>query len=99
MDPIYEDVPLQEKLNEGIGAFYEKLLRQRVDAIEAAATLDEHGNRPPEVRLGKISNSGRLRIEFTNAMSLPSTEEFIRRNKLSGNSLIEIIMFKGDEDV
>ena len=88
-----------EKLDEGIGAFFENLLRQRKDAIEAAATLDEHGKRPPEVRLGKISSSGKFRIEFTNAMSFPNTEEFIRRNKLSENSLIDLIMYNSDEEV
>ena len=34
---IFEDVPLEEKLNEGFGAFYENLLKQREYSIDAAA--------------------------------------------------------------
>ena len=64
-----------------------------------AAQLDENGNRPPEVRLGRIEANGRVKLEFTNAMIFPSEREFILLNEKSGNELIELIMLKGDEDV
>ena len=64
-----------------------------------AAQLDENGNRPPEVRLGRIGANGRVKLEFTNAMIFPSEREFILLNEKSGNELIELVMLKGDEDV
>ena len=76
-------MPLEEKLNEGFGAFYENLLRQREYSIDAAAKLDEQGNRPPEVRVGNISSSGRVRLEFTNKMSFPPFEQFVSLGTLS----------------
>ena len=85
------------------------MLRQRKYSIDAANKLDENGNRPPEVRLGKISSDGRVRLEFTNAMNFPSFEEFLEMNNKSGDSrllqdsskakLIELMVYKGDEDV
>ena len=60
--------------------------------------MDEKGNRPPEVRLGKITSSGRVRIEFTNSMSFPSKEEFIELNKKLGNKLLDLVMMKGEEE-
>ena len=54
------------------------MLEQRASAREAALNFDENGNRPPEVRIPRMSISGRLRLQFTTAMiNLPSTAEFI----------------------
>ena len=64
-----------------------------------AAQVDEDGSRPPEVRLGRIESNGRVKLEFTNAMVFPSEREFILLNEKSGNEMIDVYMFKGDEDV
>ena len=69
---LFVDEPLSQKLDSGIEEFYANVLKQREFAKKAAAKTDEDGNRPPEVRLGKISSSGRVRLEFTNSMSFPS---------------------------
>ena len=54
------------------------MLEQQALARDAALSVDANGNRPPEVRLGKISGSGRLRLEFTSPMvSFPSQAEFV----------------------
>ena len=90
---------LREKLDSGIGKFYEELLRQRLFANQAAAQLDEDGNRPPEIRVGVISSTGRIRLEFTNPMSFPSYEEFVKLNERSGNKLIDIMVYHSDDEV
>ena len=74
---MFLDVPLGQKLDSGFEDFFENVLRQRAYARKAAIEIDKDGNRPPDVRLGRISSSGRAEIEFTNAMSFPSKEEFI----------------------
>ena len=91
-------MPLSEKLNSGLDTFYENVLKQKDYAKQAAAQLDENGNRPPEVRLGRISSNGRVRLEFTNSMTFPSKEELIELNKQS-NKLIDVFMVMGDEEV
>ena len=63
-----------------------------------AAKIGQGGDRPPEVRVGKISSTGRVRLEFTNSMKFPSQEEFIELNRSSENGLIDLLMYKGDED-
>lgn len=65
---LYVDIPLAKKLESGFGDFYKNVLEQREEAREAASQLDEEGNRPPEVRLGRISGTGRVKLEFTNSM-------------------------------
>ena len=40
-------------------------------------------HRPPEVRPGKITGNGRVRLEFTNPMMLPGKSELIELNKKS----------------
>ena len=74
---LYVDIPLTEKLESGFGDFFKNVLMQREEAKEAATQLDEEGNRPPEVRLGRISGDGRMSLEFTNSMQFPDKEEFI----------------------
>ena len=74
---LYVDIPLTEKLESGFGDFYKNILEQREEAKEAATQLDEEGNRPPEVRLGRISGSGRVKLDFTNSMQFPDKDEFI----------------------
>ena len=64
-----------------------------------AAQVDEDGNRPPEVRLGRIESNGRVKLEFTTAMVFPSEREFILLNEESGNEMIDVFVFKGDEDL
>ena len=72
------------------------MLDQREQDRKAAATgLDKNGNRPPEVRLGRISPTGRVHIEFTNEMDLPSLDDFIQLNKKQSPSLISITMLEG----
>ena len=90
--------PLSEKLASGLDNMLENIALQREFAMDAAR-VDEEGNRPPEVRLGRIESNGRLKLEFTNAMVFPSEREFILLNEKSGNEMIDVYMFKGDEDV
>ena len=78
---------------------YEYVLRQRVDSNKAAAQPDDRGNRPPELRLGKISSDGRIRLEFPNSISFPSKEEFVDINHKSNNELIDLVVYKGDEEL
>ena len=51
-----------------MGKLYERVLLQREAAMDAAAEAVDDGKRPPEVRMGKISANGRVRLEFTNPM-------------------------------
>ena len=95
---LYVDIPLTEKLESGFGDFFKNVLEQREEAKEAAAQLDEDGNRPPEVRLGRISGDGRVRLEFTNSMQFPDKEDFIELNINTDNHLVDIRMLKGDSD-
>ena len=98
-DKIFEDVPLEEKLSEGFGAFYENLLKQREYTINAAAKLDEQGNRPPEIRVGNISSSGRVSLEFTNKMSFPPFDQFVSLGTLSESKVSnENRMMKAEDD-
>ena len=76
----------------------ENIALQREFSMDAAK-VDEEGNRPPEVRLGRIESNGRVKLEFTNAMVFPSEREFILLNEESGNELIDVFMLKGDEDL
>ena len=95
---LYVDIPLTEKLESGFGDFYKNVLMQREEAKEAATQLDEEGNRPPEVRLGRISGDGRMSLEFTNSMQFPDKEEFIELNNSTNSHLVDIRMLKGDSD-
>ena len=95
---IFVYKPLSEKLASGLDNMLDNIALQREFAMDAAQ-VDEEGNRPPEVRLGRIESNGRVKLEFTNAMVFPSEREFILLNEKSGNELIDIYMFKGDEDV
>ena len=95
---IFVYKPLSEKLASGLDNMLDNIALQRQFAMDAAQ-VDEEGNRPPEVRLGRIESNGRVKLEFTNAMVFPSEREFILLNEKSGNELIDIYMFKGDEDV
>ena len=96
---MFLDVPLGQKLDSGLEEFFENVLRQREYARKAAMEIDRDGNRPPEVRLGRISSSGRAEIEFTNAMSFPSKEEFVELNKSSKNKLLDLYVLNGDEGI
>ena len=98
MAKLFVDEPLSQKIDSGIGEFYANVLRQKEYAKKAATETDKDGNRPPEVRLGRISSSGRVKLEFTNSMSFPSLEDLIELNKQSKNKLIELFMLKGDEE-
>ena len=60
LSKLFVDESLRQKLESGIGDFYENVLRQREYARKAAIETDKDGNRPPEVRLGRISSSGRV---------------------------------------
>ena len=93
-DTLFVDVSLSEKLSSGFEDFYRNVLLQREYSNRAAAQADERGNRPPEVRLGKISSSGRVRLEFTNAMNFPSLEEFVELNQQFDNKLINLVILK-----
>ena len=95
---LYVDIPLTEKLESGFGDFYKNVLEQREGAKEAASQLDEEGNRPPEVRLGRISGNGGVKLEFTNSMQLPDKEEFIELNDSTNSHLVDIRMLKGDSN-
>ena len=84
-DPAFDDVPLEERLNSDIGEFFATILKQRELAKQAAAaTVSSAGSGgsdtpiPPEIRLGTISANRNVQVVFTNAMSLPSKEEFIK---------------------
>ena len=66
--------------------------------MNSATQVDKDGNRPPEIRLGKISGSGLVRLEFTNPMSFPSQEELIKLNEEGSEKLIDIAILSGDED-
>ena len=90
--------PLSEKLASGLDNMLENIALQREFAMDAAQ-VDEEGNRPPEVRLGRIESNGRVKLEFTNAMVFPSEREVNLLNEKSGNEMIDVYMFKGDEDV
>ena len=90
--------PLSEKLASGLDNMLENIALQREFAMDAAQ-VDEEGNRPPEVRLGRIESNGRVKLEFTNAMVFPSEREFILLNEESGNEMIDVFIFKGDEDL
>ena len=50
------------------------------------------------MRVGRIDSNGLVRLEFTNPMSFPSTDEFIALNKESGNKLIDLMVISSDED-
>ena len=63
------------------------MLRQREDSRES------------ELRLGQISREGRVRIEFSNSMRFPNTEEFIDLYHQMNNELLELLVLKGDEDI
>ena len=67
--------------------------------MNSATQVDKDGNKPPEIRLGKISGSGLVRLEFTNPMSFPSMEELIKLNQeRSEKKLIDISIFSEDEE-
>ena len=40
-----------------------------------------------------------MKLEFTNAMVFPSEREFILLNEESGNEMIDVLVFKGEEDL
>ena len=77
-DPVFDEVPLEERLISDIGDFFEIILRQKVLSRQAAAEQMASGSSsdilPPEVRLGAISANRMVEIEFTSSMSLPETE-------------------------
>ena len=54
-DPIFNPVPLSERISSGVESFYDTILRQKVLAREAAAQAYASGSLPPEIRLGTIS--------------------------------------------
>ena len=84
---------------EDYSKFFQHVMRQKSESITAAATyVDSEGNRPPEVRLGRIDSSGRVRLEFTNSMSFPSKAELITLNRESDNSLIDLMVISSDDD-
>ena len=71
-DLLFASKSLSEKLNAGFNKFTERIRRQIEYAIKEAEHVDDKGNRAPEVRLGRISGNGRVRLEFTNPMVFPS---------------------------
>ena len=89
---------MKDKISLGIKHFFDNVKAQRDHSIKAAAQVDENGNRPPEFRLGLISSNGRARLEFTNEMSFPSMEEFIRLNDEFDKNLVNLMMLNGDEE-
>ena len=61
--------------------------------------MESAEHRPPEVRLGKITGNGRVRLEFTNPMMLPGKSKLIELNEKSEKKMIDLFMIDGDEDV
>ena len=59
-DAIFDYVPLSERIDSGLGDFYETILKQRDLAKKAAATSSGDGVMPPEMRFGKISSNRKV---------------------------------------
>ena len=94
---------MEERLNSDIGEFYATILKQRELAKQAAAaSLGGSGSnevpRPPEIRLGTISANRNVLVEFTNPMSLPSKEEFIKQNEENSYGLLNVFMLSGEDE-
>ena len=98
-DELFSVKPLTERLDSGFDSHLEMVKKQIQYTRKAAVEVDEKGNRPPEVRLGRASSEGLVRLEFTNAMSFPSLSDFIKQNEESGNKLIDLMMLKGEDEV
>ena len=47
----------------------------------------------------KISNNGRVELKFTNKMSFPTKRNFVQLNSETNNSLIDLAILKGEEEV
>ena len=59
-------MPLTERLfTGGIGDLFASILKQR-ELTRLAAVVENSGLRPPEIRIGALSQNRRLTIEFTN---------------------------------
>ena len=85
-DLLSSSKSLDEKFDAGFDKFSERVKQQIENVIREAEHVDEKGNRAPEVRLGRISSNGRVRLEFTNPMIFPSLEEFVEMNNRSSSS-------------
>lgn len=81
---------LKKQLTEKFESFKFEIEEQRKQQKLAALKKDANGNRPPEVRLGRITASGLVPLEFTNEMNFPSLSELIHLNEESGGKLIEL---------
>lgn len=83
---------------ENFESFKFEVKAQKKQQKLAALQKDANGNRPPEVRLGRITVSGLVPLEFTNEMSFPPLSELIQLNEESGGKLIELSIQEGDSD-
>ena len=51
---------------------------------------------PPEIRLGAISPSGQVDLDFTKQMNFPETMDFVTLNTAQSNLFLNVTMLSGD---
>ena len=95
-DPIYEEVPLTERLESGVSNLFGLIAEQRLSARKSAASSG--GVLPPDMQIGEISADGAVNVEFTNQMDFPSTREFVLDNEKSNNKLLNVMMLSGEDE-